>query len=94
MSEEKEIKTWWIFKGTSNFCSELELDDKWENTIRKRPEGFYDVVSDADTVEGGIAVVQYHPPKSDYVNNVDNCLHLFRPLNAEMPRPPKSMVGL
>ena len=39
-------------------------------------------------------VVQYHPPKSDYVNNHPFCLHLFRPTTVEMPRPPSIMVGL
>ena len=38
-------------------------------------------------------VVQYHPPKSEYVNNVENCLHLWRPLEAEMPMPPSILVG-
>lgn len=26
-------------------------------------------------------VVQYHPAKSEYVNNMPNCLHLWRPTN-------------
>ena len=38
-------------------------------------------------------VVQYHPPKSDYVNLHPYCLHLWRPIGVEMPRPPKFMVG-
>ena len=39
-------------------------------------------------------VVQYHPAKSEYVNVVENCLHLWRPLEAEMPVPNSLMVGL
>jgi hypothetical protein len=39
-------------------------------------------------------VVQYHPPKSDYINNHQNCLHLWRPIGIEMPRPPSIMVGI
>lgn len=39
-------------------------------------------------------VVQYHPPKSEYVNNMPNCLHLWRPIEAEMPMPPSIMVGI
>ena len=39
-------------------------------------------------------VVQYHPPKSEYVNNMPNCLHLWRPLDQEMPMPPSIMVGI
>ena len=38
-------------------------------------------------------VIQYHPPKSEYVNIVHNCLHLWRPLNEKMPIPPSIMVG-
>lgn len=37
-------------------------------------------------------VVQYHPPKSEYVNNHPYVLHLWRPTEGELPRPPKSMV--
>lgn len=39
-------------------------------------------------------VVQYHPAKSDYVNNMPNCLHLWRPLGEVMPTPPSIMVGI
>lgn len=39
-------------------------------------------------------VVQYHPPKSDYVNLHPYCLHLWKPTFAEVPRPPKFFVGL
>lgn len=39
-------------------------------------------------------VVQYHPAKSEYVNNMPNCLHLWRPLNEVMPTPPSIMVGV
>ena len=39
-------------------------------------------------------VVQYHPPVEDYINNLDNCLHLWRPVDQEILRPPSSLVGL
>lgn len=39
-------------------------------------------------------VVQYHSPKSDYVNNHPYCLHLWRPQECEIPRPPVIMVGI
>lgn len=39
-------------------------------------------------------VVQYHPAKSEYVNNVPNCLHLWRPIDQQMPTPPSIMVGI
>lgn len=39
-------------------------------------------------------VVQYHPPKSEYVNNHPYCLHLWRPIGQEIPRPPADYVGI
>ena len=41
----------------------------------------------------GETAVQYHVPPSDHINIHPNCLHLWRPQNAEMPRPPSFMVG-
>lgn len=38
------------------------------------------------------AVVQYHPPKSEYVNIHTYCLHLWKPTSHEMPKPPKIFV--
>jgi hypothetical protein len=38
-------------------------------------------------------VVQYHPPRSEYVNHHPGCLHLWMPLNSTMPRPPSYLVG-
>lgn len=39
-------------------------------------------------------VVQYHPPESEYVNNHNHCLHLWRPTEQEIPLPPSILVGL
>ena len=39
-------------------------------------------------------VVQYHPPESVYVNNVDNCLHMWRKIGFEMPVPDSGLVGV
>jgi hypothetical protein len=39
------------------------------------------------------AVMQLHPPRSQYVNCHPNCLHLWRPLNAEIPLPDPILVG-
>jgi hypothetical protein len=38
-------------------------------------------------------VVQYHPPKSQYVNNHPHCLHLWRKVGGDFERPPSFMVG-
>ena len=37
-------------------------------------------------------VVQYHPKREDYINNHPYVLHLWRPLNIELPTPPIWMV--
>jgi hypothetical protein len=39
-------------------------------------------------------VVQFHPPKSKYVNNHPYCLHLWRKIGAEFEVPPSILVGL
>jgi len=38
-------------------------------------------------------VIQYHPPKSEWVNNHPNCLHLWRRIGMETPRPHPMLVG-
>lgn len=38
-------------------------------------------------------IAQYHPPKEDYINNHKHTLHLWRPTNVELPRPPWILVG-
>ena len=39
------------------------------------------------------AVMQLHPPRSEWVNNYNYCLHMWRPLNATIPLPPSIAVG-
>lgn len=39
------------------------------------------------------AAIQIHPKKEDYIDNVKNCLHLWRCTMAEQPLPPWCLVG-
>lgn len=39
-------------------------------------------------------VIQFHPPKSDYVNNHAFCLHLWRDTQNDIRRPPSILVGI
>lgn len=39
-------------------------------------------------------VMQLHPPQSEWVSNHQFCLHLWRPIGTEIPRPPSMMVGV
>lgn len=40
------------------------------------------------------AVIQYHPPKSEYVNNHPYCLHMWKPQQVPMLMPPSLLVGI
>lgn len=37
-------------------------------------------------------VLQFHPPESEYVNDHERVLHLWKPVGLEFPRPPKEAV--
>ena len=37
---------------------------------------------------------QLHPKKDDYVNMHEHCLHIWKPINVEIPTPPSVMVGI
>lgn len=39
-------------------------------------------------------VVQFHPPRSEYVNNHKNVLHLWKKLGEDFPRPAPILVGV
>lgn len=39
------------------------------------------------------AVIQLHPPRSEWINDHPYCLHLWRPIGIELPRPPSLAVG-
>jgi hypothetical protein len=39
-------------------------------------------------------VVQYHPPRSEYVNNHEYTLHLWKWTKGEFPLPPSILVGV
>jgi hypothetical protein len=38
-------------------------------------------------------VMQLHVPASEHINRHPYCLHLWRPIYEEIPRPPSNMVG-
>lgn len=39
-------------------------------------------------------VMQLHPKQSEYVNQHAHTLHLWRPINIEIPTPPSFLVGI
>lgn len=44
--------------------------------------------------EDGETAMQLHVPMSEHINNHPYCLHLWRPQNAVIPRPPAMLVGV
>lgn len=38
--------------------------------------------------------MQLHPKKEQYVNNMQYCLHIWKPVDQEIPTPPSVMVGI
>lgn len=40
------------------------------------------------------SVIQFHPPKSEYVNNHAHCLHLWKCVSVEFPLPPSILIGI
>lgn len=37
--------------------------------------------------------IEYHPAKEDYVNMHPYCLHIWKPIGIELPKPPTILVG-
>jgi hypothetical protein len=38
-------------------------------------------------------VIEYHPPKREYVSCHPFCLHLWKPIGIDLPLPPSEFVG-
>lgn len=55
--EKGRPREWWIHKGRSCFADEMALDqDELFYEVKHKPDGFYDLISPKDTIEGGIHV--------------------------------------
>lgn len=37
--------------------------------------------------------IEYHPRASQYVNNNETCLHIWKPIDLEIPEPPTILLG-
>ena len=70
-----------------------DSSESWEHvsvSLMHRCPNWYEMCSiksvfwDDDDV-----VMQIHPAKKDWVNNHQYCLHLWRPIDQEIPLPPK-----
>ncbi len=38
--------------------------------------------------------IQYHPKKSEYVNNHPHCLHIWKPIGIDLLTPPSILIGI
>ena len=89
-----------VYVGGRSFTVVASSDGGWEhvsvsprNQKRKSCPTWEEMCAIKDMFfEQEERVVQYHPPKSEYVNNHPYCLHLWRPTNSELPYPPKIFV--
>ena len=83
----------------SPFCSVIwSFGDGWEHVSispmkHKIIPSWEDMCEVKDIFfEENETVVEYHPAKLNYVNIMQNCLHLWRPTKQELPTPPLYMV--
>lgn len=71
--------------------------DGWEHVSVSRPDRIpsWDDMCRIKSLfwDDDDCVMQLHPPRADWVNNHSRCLHLWRPVGVEIPRPPSLMVG-
>jgi hypothetical protein len=71
--------------------------DGWEHvsvSIKRRPPNWQEMCFVKDLFwDDEEEVIQFHPPKSEYVNFHPNCLHLWRPIYFRVPLPPSILVG-
>jgi hypothetical protein len=63
-------------------CSFIDRCPTWDEMCRVK-----DLFWDAEE-----CAVQYHPPKSEYVNNFPYCLHLWRKIGQNWETPPREFV--
>jgi hypothetical protein len=75
-----------------------KMSEGWEHvsvSTRRRPPNWTEMcfVKDLFWFEQE-CVIQFHPPRSEYVNNHPHCLHLWRPTKFYLPTPPSILAGM
>lgn len=86
--------------GGQKLCvlSSGELDSEWEHvsvsTIKRCPN-WNEMCMVKDLFwDDNECVIQFHPPKSEYVNNHPYCLHLWKSRTFNHVTPPSINLGL
>lgn len=63
-------------------------------SVRNRPPNWQEMSFVKDLFwDAEETVIQFHPPRSEYVNNHPFCLHLWKP-PYKVPLPPSILVGI
>ena len=84
----------------TNFACQASDGMMWEHvSIRIHPQKRTPVWAEMNYIKDLFwgdddLVVQYHPPKKDYINNHPYVLHLWRPVGTIIPAPPSILVGI
>ena len=79
----------WSFGGG---WEQVSMNDKSKTPTWEEMCDLKDMFWDEDET-----VVQYHPAKSEYVNNLKHCLHLWKPIeqySGKLPIPDSILVGI
>jgi hypothetical protein len=83
--------------GLAIISSGTDLEYMWEHVSvsgNRRPPNWEEMCWVKDLFwDDEETVVQFHPPKSEYVNMHPHCLHLWKPLGRDIPRPNSILVG-
>ena len=88
-------------EGRGDICIIAATGEGWEHVSChiKMPDGTSRIPSWMEMClvknifwEPEDCVIQYHPPRSQYVNISDYTLHLWRPIGQTIPLPPKILV--
>lgn len=98
----KERELWIIVSDGSLWEEAGFTGDKWEHVSVHVFDGKRTVTPRWDEMcfvkdlfwDEEDVVVQFHPKKSEYINNHPNTLHLWRIIDKEFPTPPKEAVGI
>lgn len=94
-SAEDGFNGWITIRGTIFFfvCSNGGGWDHVSVSLRNRCPSWDEMCAIKDIFfHDHECCVEYHPAKKDYVNVYPYCLHIWKPQDIEMPKPPRLFV--
>ena len=79
-------------------CAPMDLDNEWQHvsvSLPKRCPTWAEMAKVKKLFWGADeTVVQFHPKRSEYINNHPYCLHLWKHRDGEHKLPPTLLVGI